>query len=178
MLDESASGYSFTEVPGTRGYRRWPIKSSRIARFVESTGDGAVFVGVDVHKRTYSVALSCVADGQVETWNCPADEAGLVEQLKELGCRIEHVVYETGPIGFSLCRALRGAGFNASVVAASRIPREGAPNSVGSSGETVLRVICVLGVEQTGIPALELRPERAIENLKGWAGSREPAQPV
>ncbi len=81
-------------------------KSRRLGRFVASVGDEPVFVGVDVHKHTYSVVLFCAADGQVETWNCPADEAGLVEQLKGLDCRIEHVVYETGPTGFSLCRAL------------------------------------------------------------------------
>ena len=55
-------------------------KSERLARFTASTVDEPGFVGVDVHKRTYSVALFCVADGQVESWNCPADEAGLVEQ--------------------------------------------------------------------------------------------------
>ncbi len=35
-----------------------------------------------VHKHPYSVALFRAADGQIETWSCPADEAGLVEQLK------------------------------------------------------------------------------------------------
>ena len=38
------------------------------------------------------------------------------------------------------------------------------PKSVGSSGEILLRVICVLDVEQSGIPALEPLPERVIEN--------------
>ena len=40
-----------------------------------------------------------------------------MEQLRGLGCCIEHVVYETGPTWFSLCHGLRNAGFNASVVA-------------------------------------------------------------
>ncbi len=35
---------------------------------------------------------------------------------------------------------------------------------MGSSGEIMLRVICVLDVEEAGIPTLELRPERVIEN--------------
>ena len=35
---------------------------------------------------------------------------------------------------------------------------------MGSSGEIMLRVVCVLDVEETGIPALELRPERVIEH--------------
>ena len=35
-------------------------RSERLARFAASTVDEPVFVGVDVHKRTYSVALFCV----------------------------------------------------------------------------------------------------------------------
>ena len=35
--------------------------------------------------------------------------------------------------------------------------------STRSSGEIMLRVVCVLDVEETGIPALELRPECVIE---------------
>ena len=85
-------------------------KSERIGRFAASVGEEPVFVGVDVHKRSYSVALFCATDGQVETWNCPADESGLAEQLRGLGCYIEHVAYESGPTGFSLCRTLREAG--------------------------------------------------------------------
>ena len=42
-----------------------------------------------------------------------------------------------------------------------------APKSAGSSGEIMVRVVCVLNVEETGIPALELRPERVIEH-PGW----------
>ena len=151
------------------------IKSARITRFVESAGDEAVFVGVDVHKRTYSVALFCVADGQVETWSCAADEAGLVQQLRELGCRIEHVVYETGPTGFSLCRALRAAGFNASVVAASRIPRGAAAAAKSDRIDAtklaiyfargLLRAVAVPTVEEEGYRALVRRRKRVGEAL-------------
>ena len=35
---------------------------------------------------------------------------------------------------------------------------------MGSSGEILLHVFCVLDVGETGIPALELRLERALEN--------------
>ena len=151
------------------------IKSTRIARFVESVGGEAVFVGVDVHKRTYSVALFCVADGQVETWNCPADEAGLVRQLRALGCCIEHVVYETGPTGFSLCRALRAAGFSASVVAVSRIPRSAAAAAKSDRIDAtklatyfargLLRSVAVPSVEEEGYRALVRRRKRVGEAL-------------
>lgn len=150
-------------------------KSRRLARFVASVGDDPVFVGVDVHKHTYSVALFCAADGQIETWNCPADEAGLEEQLKGLGCRIEHVVYETGPTGFSLCRALRDAGFNASVVAGSRIPRGAAASAKSDRIDAtklaiyfargLLRSVAVPSAEEEGYRALVRRRKRVAEAL-------------
>lgn len=148
-------------------------RSERIARFVEAIAEEPVFVGVDVHKRTYSVALFCAADGQVETWNCPADEAGLVEQLRGLGCRIEHVVYETGPTGFSLCRALREAEFNASVIAASRIPRGGAAAAKTDRIDAtklavyfargLLRSVAIPTIEEEGYRALVRRRKRVAE---------------
>lgn len=98
-------------------------KAGRLARFVRAIGDSAVYVGIDVHKKTYSVALFCPDRNLTEGYVCPADEAGLAEQLRGLGCVIVHVVYESGPTGFSLARRLIDAGFCASVVAASRIPR-------------------------------------------------------
>ena len=157
------------------GVSEMATKSRRLARFVASVGDDPVFVGVDVHKHTYSVALFCGADGQVETWNCPASEAGLVEQLKGLGCRIEHVVYETGPTGFSLCRALREAGFDASVVAASRIPRGAAAAAKTDRIDAtklatyfargLLRSVAVPSVEEEGYRALVRRRKRVAEAL-------------
>lgn len=150
-------------------------KSRRLGSFVESVGDDPVFVGVDVHKHTYSVALFCAADGQVETWSCPADEQGLVEQLKGLGCRIEHVVYETGPTGFSLCRALRAAGFNASVVAGSRIPRGAAASAKSDRIDAtklaiyfargLLSSVAVPSAEEEGYRALVRRRKRVAESL-------------
>ncbi len=150
------------------------MKSERLARFAASTVGEAVFVGVDVHKRTYSVALFCLADGQVESWNCPAGEAGLVEQLRGLGCRIEHVVYETGPTGFSLCRALSDAGFNASVIAASRIPRGAAAAAKSDRIDAIklaiycakglLRPVAIPTVEEEGYRALVRRRKRVAEN--------------
>lgn len=148
-------------------------KSERLARFVTSAGEEPVFVGVDVHKRTYSVALFCATDGQVESWNCPADVAGLVEQLSGLGCRIEHVAYETGPTGFSLCRALRDAGFNASVIAASRIPRGAAATAKSDRIDAtklaiyfargLLRSVAVPSLEDEGYRALVRRRRRVAE---------------
>ena len=77
-------------------------KPTRIARFIAAVENRPVFVGLDVHKKTYSVAIFEPQDGLVETWTCPAGEDALAAQLAGLGCPIEHVVYESGPTGFAL----------------------------------------------------------------------------
>ena len=97
-----------------------------------------------------------------------------MEQLRGLGCHIEHVVYETGPTGFSLCRALREAGFNASVVAASRIPRGAAAAAKSDRIDAtklatylaggLLRSVAVPTVEEEGYRALVRRRKRVGED--------------
>ena len=62
-------------------------KATRVSRFVSVVEDRSVYVGLDVHKKTYSVALFEPQDGLVETWICPAGKAELAAQLDGLGCR-------------------------------------------------------------------------------------------
>lgn len=95
-------------------------KATRISRFVAAAEDQPVVVGLDVHKKTNSVALFSKEDGLVESYTCPSGEAALAHQLTELGINIEHVVYESGPTGFALSRVLTDADFDVSVIAASR----------------------------------------------------------
>ncbi|MFA3918257.1 IS110 family transposase [Ruegeria hyattellae] len=98
-------------------------KATRISHFVAAVEERPIFDGLDVQKKTYSVALIDPEDGLVEPYACPSGEEALAGQLAGLGCQLEHVVYESGPIGFALARALERAGFAVSVIAASRIPR-------------------------------------------------------
>lgn len=98
-------------------------KATRISRFAAAVENQPVVVGLNVHKKTYSVALFSKEEGLVESYTCPAGEAALAHQLSELGINIEHIVYGSGPTGFALSRILEDAGFNVSVIAASRISR-------------------------------------------------------
>lgn len=61
-------------------------KATRLARFVKAVEGQPVVVGLDVHKKTCSVALFSSQDGQVESYTCPAGEATLATQLLELAC--------------------------------------------------------------------------------------------
>ncbi len=95
---------------------------SRVHNFLEAFDGDEIHVGIDVHKLSYSVAVRR-ADGACETWVAPAKPYDLVHALLELGQPIKRVVYESGPTGFGLCRAVGEAGIDCWVVAPSKIPR-------------------------------------------------------
>ena len=93
-----------------------------LAGFVRGIEGGDVWIGVDVHKNKYFVAI--VSDtGACHDWSCPADPEGFVRQIKKLALNIKTVAYEAGPTGFVLARALQAAGLPALVAAPSRIMR-------------------------------------------------------
>ena len=81
-------------------------------------------MGLDVHKRTYSVTLWSERRGAiVKHWTQPADPDALIKTMKAYKKRIKHTVYEAGPTGYCLVRALRKAGFCADVIAPSHTPK-------------------------------------------------------
>lgn len=80
-----------------------------------------VYVGIDVHKKTYSVA--CVCDGVVvKKMSMEANAEGLCQFLLNYfpGARL-HTAYEAGFSGFVLHRYLVGRGINNSVIHAASI---------------------------------------------------------
>jgi transposase len=78
-------------------------------------------VGVDVHKASYSVALFSEARGLIATWVQPARPEVLLERLRPLREGLAQVVYEAGPTGFTLARRLRSEGYDARVIAPSKL---------------------------------------------------------
>lgn len=81
-----------------------------------------VYVGLDVHKRSISVAIW--VNGQVEiTFNTPADYPRLIERLKLLKKALKMVVYEAGPTGYGLARSLQKADLPVQVISPSNTPR-------------------------------------------------------
>src|SRR5512135_3055164 len=81
----------------------------------------AVYIGVDVHKVTYHVALYSGSRGILATWVQPARPELLIERLNLIKGHVAGVVYEAGPTGFSLARRLRAAGLPAQVIATSKV---------------------------------------------------------
>jgi transposase len=98
------------------------LSLTRLEAFVLGFETAEFRVGIDVHKKNYSLAL-LRADGACFTWTGPAKAKTLLEPVQRFGLRIKAVVYEAGPTGFGLSRELKRAGVCVMVVAASRIPR-------------------------------------------------------
>lgn len=90
--------------------------------FVEAFSDHEFWVGADVHKRSYHIALYRI-DGKVKTFVCRACPATLLQKLQDLNITIAGLAYEAGPTGFSLARTIESAGIKVIVAAPSRIPR-------------------------------------------------------
>ena len=97
-------------------------KVDRFFKNVNLTSDDEVFVGVDVHKKSYHVAL-CLNDAPAVDFQMRAEAKQLNKMLEPMACSIKEIVYETGPTGYGLARNLRKNDLPANVVATSRIPR-------------------------------------------------------
>ena len=86
----------------------------------------SVFIGLDVHKATISVAIAQGGrGGEVRHWGTiphrPDYVRRLVERLGADGCQL-HFCYEAGPCGYGLYRQLVAMGHDCIVVAPSLIP--------------------------------------------------------
>ena len=85
-----------------------------------------MFIGLDVHKATISVAVAKGArEGEVRHWGAIPHQADQIRKLSEKlsadGLRL-HFCYEAGPCGYGLHRQLVGLGHDCIVVAPSLIP--------------------------------------------------------
>jgi len=82
----------------------------------------ACWVGVDVHKVNYAVAI-LDEDGQRLAFATPAQPKKLLLQLMKMGMSIKALTYESGPCGYGLAWACQEMGVPVLVVAPSRVPR-------------------------------------------------------
>jgi transposase len=93
---------------------------------VNLTINDEIFVGVDVHKKSYHVALF-LNDIQAIDFRMGAEPKQLNKKLQPMAQSIKSIVYEAGPTGYGLARHLRKNKLPASVIATSRIPRPVGP---------------------------------------------------
>ncbi len=84
-----------------------------------------IFIGLDVHKATVSVAVASeVHGGEVRAWgnipNRPDHISKLVERISRRARQL-HFCYEAGPCGYGLHRQITGLGHACDVVAPSLV---------------------------------------------------------
>jgi transposase len=101
---------------------------SGLQQFVTGFEQEPFYVGIDVHKLSYHLALRR-ADGQALSLVSPASPQSVIELLNGLNIRIGAVAYESGPTGFSLARMLQDAAIPVIVAAPSKIPRPVTPGA-------------------------------------------------
>lgn len=82
-----------------------------------------IFVGIDVHLRTWSVTVLAQDSGYKKTFTQPADSRALFEHLrKNYPGGVYHAVYESGFSGYSSCYELRDLGVDCIVTHAADVP--------------------------------------------------------
>lgn len=85
-----------------------------------------LFVGLDVHKKSITVAVVCTESPKVlESWQVENERRAInrmVRKLRKLGTGPISSCYEAGPCGYVLQRQLREKGVECQVVAPSLIP--------------------------------------------------------
>ena len=135
----------------------------------------ACWVGVDVHKVSYAVAI-LDEDGQRLEFSTPAEPKKLLLQLLKMGMSIKALAYESGPTGYGLAWTCQETGVPVLVAAPSRIPRP-----VSKTGKTdrldsmklveylaldMLKSISIPSREEFGLREIERARQRLVKQRR------------
>lgn len=149
--------------------------SGRVGKEIALLPEERAFVGIDVHKKTYSVCVWTEARGRVARWTQPADPGALLRRVEPIRGQVAHAVYEAGPTGFGLLRALRGQGYSADVVAPSATPKPACPSDKSDrrdaemlamlDGKAMLRAIYVPSAQEEADRQVVRRREQVVKDV-------------
>ncbi len=103
-------------------------KKQRFFNQINLTTDDDLYIGIDVHKASYHVALY-LNGGHAIDFVTPANNAKLCTSLKKLQPAIKNIVYEAGPTGYSLARQLELESLPVQIIAPSKTPQYAARDS-------------------------------------------------
>jgi transposase len=95
---------------------------------INLTKDDEIYIGLDVHKKTYNVAI-WLNDAPAIDFITPANSETLLKMLDKVRIAIKRIVYEAGPTGYALARSLQKASLPVWVIAPSKTPRQSARDS-------------------------------------------------
>jgi len=141
-------------------------EASESKRFVVTSKD-SVFVGLDVHKRSVHAAVR-LNGREVDTFVMPGDVATVVGSLDRFKAALKQIVYEAGPTGYGLARALRKAGLPTKVVAPGKTPRPANPD--GKSDRLDCRKLAEFAekglLKEVALPTEEEEADRQVLRLR------------
>ncbi len=95
---------------------------------IHLTPSDDLYVGIDAHKKSLHIALF-LNDAPAIDFVMPPDSEKLIDTLNRLRPALRMVVYEAGPTGYCLARAMQNVNLPVNVVAPSKTPRQSAPDS-------------------------------------------------
>lgn len=104
------------------------VSLSKIQEFLASDCFGPFWLGIDVHKKNYHIAI-LRGDGKHWTFVVSAGSQAAAKMIKNWDVEIAGVVFEAGPTGFGLAQALMDQSIKVIVAAPSRIPRSSSPTA-------------------------------------------------
>ena len=95
---------------------------------INLTTDDQLYVGIDVHKKSYNLAF-WLNDAPAIDFVMPADNKKVCQTLEKLRIALKSVVYEAGPTGYSLARTLQKEKLPIQVIAPTITPRTAAKHA-------------------------------------------------
>jgi len=95
---------------------------------IDLTSDDELYVGIDVHKKSYHLAF-WLNDAPAIDFVMPPDNKKVAQILQKFRNAIMLIVYEAGPTGYSLARQLKDSNLPVKITAPSMTPRQAAPQS-------------------------------------------------
>lgn len=142
-------------------------KVDKFLNTVKLSTDDDLFVGLDVHKKSYHVELH-LNDAPAIDFVMPAKKEQLCQLLKPAAVALRNIVYETGPSGYGLARCLKKAHLPVSVVATSRIPRTPGQNDktdrLDSKKLAQYAAKCLL--KSVSVPTLKQEADRQLYRMR------------
>jgi transposase len=131
------------------------------------TKDDSVYVGLDVHKKSIHVAI-WLNNGIALTYVCPPKYEPLVKDLEQLRPALKKIVYEAGPTGFGLLRALRKAKLPAAIIAPSKTPtsRSQEAKTDRLDAQALAKLSAKEMLTEIAIPTLQEEEDRQVSRLR------------
>lgn len=126
-----------------------------------------LYIGIDAHKKSLHIAL-WLNDASAIDFVMPPDNKKLIDTLSKLRPALRMVVYEAGPTGYSLARAMQNAKLPVSVVAPSKTPRQSALDSKTDSLDArKLAEYAAKGLlRHISIPTIKQEAQRQLTRLR------------